>query len=749
MFPFYKQIDAMGCGPTCLKMVAKHYGRSITHQSLKEKIQIGKQGANLLGISEAAEAIGFRTNSIKVNYLTLVEDVKLPAILHWRQKHFVVLYKIKKNKLFVADPAEGLYTLSPQEFKANWVSSFSKEEEAGIALLLEPTPSFFENEDEAEVKTEKARFKNIFYYIFPYKKLVYQLFIGLAIASILQLFLPFLAQSVVDTGVNTGNIHFVNIVLIAQLGLFAGRLVIEFVRGWILLHMSTRINIAILTDFLIKFMKLPVSYFDSKKTGDILQRMNDHKRIESFLTGSSLNVLFSVISLLILSVVLAFFNMGVFVVFAIASLLYAGWVILFLKKRKDLDYKTFSVAAREQSSTIQLVQGMQEIKLNGVERQMRWTWESLQAKLFRLRMKGLSLTQWQQAGAFLINEGKNIFITFLSAKAVIDGQMTLGTMLAIQYTIGQLNSPIEQMIGFAQSLQNAKISLDRINEIHKQEDEEPVEKFLQHELPASFARSINGGKINAGAEKIIEPNIRFENVNFTYPGAGNEPVLKSINLDIPTGKTTAIVGGSGSGKTTLLKLFLKIYQPEQGDIKLDTTSLSNISHRAWRAKCGAVMQESFMFNGSIASNIAVGVENPGINDLIYAAEMANIREFIESLPLGFNTKIGAEGTGLSMGQKQRIFIARAVYRDPDFILFDEATNSLDANNESTILKNLEVLFKGKTVIVVAHRLSTVKKADQIIFLNKGVITERGTHKELINLKGEYYNLVKNQLEIGN
>jgi ATP-binding cassette subfamily B protein len=635
----------------------------------------------------------------------------------------------------------------------------------------------------------------------------------LGVASLLQLFLPFLTQSVVDTGVNTGNIHFVYIVLLAQLALFAGRLVVEFVRGWILLHISTRINISILTDFLIKLMKLPVSFFDSKHTGDILQRMNDHQRIESFLTGSSLSVLFSLINLVIFSVVLAVFNVYIFAVFAIASILYSVWVILFLKKRKVLDYKKFDIAAKEQSITIQLVQGMQEIKLNGVEKPMRWTWERLQAKLFKLSMKGLSLNQWQQAGAFFINEVKNIFITFLSAKAVIDGQMTLGSMLAVQYIIGQLNSPIEQMIGFVQSWQNAKISMDRLNEIHTLEDEEPAEKYLLQELPAAFQRKIVGGKspiqifsegegfantqrqFNSDpaiimndvddedfltrevSEQMAFPfgegrdgaSVVFQNVSFTYSGAGNEPVLKNINLKIPKGKTTAIVGVSGSGKTTLLKLLLKFYEPQRGEIYLNPSSakategrpgpssfngegrgtpLSNISHKLWRSHCGVVMQESFIFSDSIAKNIAVGVEKVDMDHLRQAAEIANVKNFIEELPLGYNTKIGTEGTGISMGQKQRILIARAVYRNPDFIFFDEATNSLDANNETVILQNLDLFFKGRTVVVVAHRLSTVKNADQIVVLNKGAIAEKGTHQELVNLKGEYYTLVKNQLELG-
>ncbi len=622
-FPFYRQPDTMDCGPTCLRMVAKHYMRSIPLQLLREKTQIGKEGVNLLGISEAAEAVGFRTKAVKIDNATLLKDAKLPAILHWKQNHFVVLYKVKRGKVFIADPAKGLINYTSKELDEHWASDKSNGTNEGIALLLEPSPQFYKTEFDKEEKG--LHFKNIFNYIRPYKKLVLQLFIGLGVGSLLQLILPFLTQSVVDTGINTANIHFVYIVLLAQLALFAGRLAIEFVRSWILLHISTRINLSILTDFLIKLMKLPLSFFDSKHTGDILQRMNDHSRIESFLTGSSLNTLFSLINLIVFSVVLAVFNVNIFIVFLLASFLYAAWVLLFLKKRKVLDYKRFEIQAREQSATIQLIQGMQEIKLNGIEKQMRWAWEGLQARLFTLSMKGLSLNQWQQAGAFFVNEGKNIIITFLAAKAVIDGQMTLGSMLAVQYIIGQLNSPIEQMIGFAQSWQNAKISMDRLNEIHTMENEEPEGKEFQYNLPAAFARKVVGGaspappvegrpthrslpvqdvnniydtpqsvdsnwrqhslppwEVTEGYERsslgLGAGAVSFRNLSFTYPGAGNEPVLKDINLSIPAGKTTAIVGTSGSGKTTLLKLLLKIYEPQKGDIRLDNTSLSNISH---------------------------------------------------------------------------------------------------------------------------------------------------------------------------
>lgn len=728
-FPFLRQRNQMECGPACLYMVSKYHGRSFSMEKLRELTEIGKEGVNILGISDAAEKNFYRTQAVQLNIAEL-KEAKLPCILHWGQNHFVVLYKIKKEQYFIADPGKTLIKYSLKEFEHYWLSSKNSNESSGIALLLEPTPAFYNNGyDDNYTEVGSKGFGNLIKYLYPYKRLIVQLILGLLLGSLLQLIFPFLTQSIVDTGINNSNIHFITIILFAQLALFAGRLSVDFIKAWILYHISSRININILTDFLIKLMKLPLSYFDSKKAGDIMQRMNDHSRIQNFLTGTSLTTLFSVFNLVIFSVVLGMYNLPVFFVFVAASILYVLWIIIFLKKRKQLDYRQFDIAATEQSKTIQIVQGMQEIKLHGCEKLKRWEWERLQAKTFKLGMKGLALNQWQQTGAFFINEGKNIIITFLAATAVVNGQMTLGGMLAIQYIIGQLNSPIEQMINFVQSWQLAKISLDRLNEIHSLNDEEATDKLFAKDLPA---------------DKTIE----LTNISFTYPGAGNEAVLKNIDLTIPQGKTTAIVGTSGSGKTTLLKLLLKFYENYKGNVKVGGNDILNLSHRAWRQSIGVVMQESFMFSDSIAANIAVDDEIINTVKLKEAATVANVLEFIESLPIGFNTKIGAEGIGLSAGQKQRILIARAVYKNPDYIFFDEATNNLDANNEMVIMKNLATFFENKTVVVVAHRLSTVKNADQIVVLNNGVITERGTHNELAGLRGEYYTLVKNQLELG-
>ncbi len=729
-FPFYAQPDQMDCGPTCLRMVAKYHGKNYSIQNLREKTQISREGVSLLGIAEAAEVIGMRSLAVKISLKTLITEVPLPSVVHWEQNHFVVVYEIKKPnsknaKIVVADPGKGIVTYTQDEFMTGWAGTVAQGEKQGIALLLEPTPQFYEEEDE---KPSKMGFKRLFSYLFQYKQLLSQLVLGLVTGSILQLIFPFLTQSVVDTGVQTQNLDFVFIVLLAQLMLFAGRISIEFIRSWILLHISSRINIAILSDFLIKLMKLPIGYFDTKMYGDIMQRLGDHRRVESFLTGQSLSTLFSLFNLVIFSAVLASYNLPIFGVFLLGSVLYTLWITIFLEQRKNLDNKRFDVSSKEQSSVNQLISGMQEIKMNNCERQKRWQWEGIQAKLFRLNMKSLSLSQYQQVGAFILNEGKNIFITFLAAKAVISGQMTLGGMLAIQYILGQLNSPVEQLIQFLQEWQDAKLSLERLNEIHTLEDEEPADNPKISILPEN-------------------KNISINNLSFQYVGAGNEPVLKNINLEIPQGKITAIVGTSGSGKTTLLKLLLKSYPPNSGEIRLGEMNLKNFSHHKWREVCGTVMQDGFIFSDTIANNIAVADETPDIHKLINAVKVANIQDFVEGLPLSYNTKIGAEGNGISQGQKQRILIARAVYKNPEFLFFDEATNALDANNEKQIMQNMDKFFKGKTVVVVAHRLSTVMNAHQIVVLERGEIIEKGTHQELIALQGNYFELVKNQLEL--
>lgn len=749
-FPYYHQLDAMDCGPTCLRMVAKHYGKHYSLETLRQKSFIGREGVSLLGISTAAESIGFRTIGVHISFEQLCE-APLPCIVHWKQNHFVVVYDIDvkthgrasqpDGTVYVADPAQGHIKFTVQEFLSGWLSTKTEGQDEGVALLLEPTPDFYAAEDEKQDKT-KLRF--VLQYLKPYKKLIVQLFLGMLLGTLLQLIFPFLTQSIVDYGIGNNNLSFVVVILIAQLTLYVAQTAVEFIRSWILLHISTRINISIISDFLIKLMKLPIAFFDTKMIGDIMQRIGDHSRIEAFLTSSTLNTLFSFVNLIVFSIVLALYNLKLFTVFLVASILYVLWITIFLKKRKELDYKRFAQASAEQSNLYQLITGMQEIKLNNCEKQKRWEWENIQAKLFRVSIKGLALSQYQQSGAFFINETKNILISFVSAAAVIKGDMTLGMMTAVQYIIGQLNAPINQMIGFIQSAQDAKISLERLGEIHNREDED-VQLGIRNE---ELGIMTDGGVSVVGTYRIRPMDLRMENVTFRYDELSDN-VLEDVSLAIPAGKVTAIVGMSGSGKTTIVKLLLGFYPPKKGEILAGGTNLKNIRPSDWRARCGAVMQDGFIFSDTIARNIAVGEEHIDTQRLLNAVQVANIGEMIDALPLGYNTKIGQEGKGISQGQRQRILIARAVYKNPDFLFFDEATNALDANNEKVIMENLQQFFKGRTVVVVAHRLSTVRNADQIVVLNHGRIVEVGTHEQLTSLHGEYFELVRNQLEMGN
>jgi ATP-binding cassette subfamily B protein len=587
MKTFYKQPDIMDCGPTCLRMIAKHYGRSISLEKLRSISETTRAGSSLQGISLAAEQIGFRTMGVKIDFKNLEENAPLPCVVFWNERHFVVVYKIKKGTVYVADPAHGLLTYSKMEFIANWIGAHATEQtEEGIALLLEPTPKLTQKESD-DVAPSTQGFRFLFRYLKGYRKLMVQLGIGLFIVSLLQLIFPFLTQSVVDIGIQNKDLPFLYLVLVGQLFVFFGRTTVEIIRGWILLHLSTRINISLVSDFLIKLMKLPLAFFDVKMTGDIMQRINDHQRIEQLLTNQTLNVLFSLFNLVVFSIVLAIYNVPVFLIFLVGSVLYFAWVSFFLKKRKDLDHKRFSQLSDERNKIMELIQGMQEIKLHNAERKKRWGWEQLQVRLFRIQTSSLSLEQWQSNGANFINELKNILISFFTAKLVIDGQLTLGMMLSITYIIGQLNAPIGQFLGFIFSWQDAKISLERLAEIHNKEDEEPALENLAHELPENKTLSI-------------------ENVSFRYTGAATN-VLENISFTIPENKITAIVGASGSGKTTLMKLLLRFYEPTEGKLKIGESELNTIRQYTWRAHCGSVMQDGFLFNDTIANNIAVGL----------------------------------------------------------------------------------------------------------------------------------------------
>lgn len=727
-FPFYKQPDSKDCGPTCIRIIAKHYGSNIPLQQIRDLAETTREGSGLQGLSNAAENLGFRTLGVQIDFNTLVSDVPLPCLVHWNKNHYVVVYKIyKSGKVYLSDPAHGLITYSKAEFIRCWIGENAREDtEEGIALVLETTPAFFNEEFNGEEK--KTSFSFLSKYLIKYKSLVFQLAIGLLAGSLLSLVFPFLTQSIVDVGIQNQDLNFIYLILLAQVMLFVGKTGIEVIRSWILLHLSTRINISIISDFFIKLMKLPISFFDTRMTGDIMQRINDHHRIEQLLTSSSLNTLFSLVNLVIFSIVLLCYDYRLFLVYLTGAILYVVWISFFLKKRKELDYKRFSQISQEQSKVIELINGMQEIKMHNAERQKRWGWEFLQVKLFKVQIKSLSLEQWQSVGGNFINQMKDILVSFLAAKLVLSGNLTLGMMLAVQYIIGQLNSPLMQLIDFIKQSQDAKISLERLGEIHDKEDEDKHEEQYVTE--------------------ISKNDIALNNVSFRYTGS-DAFVFENLNLSIPYQKTTAIVGASGSGKTTLLKLLMKFYDPNTGEVKIGNTDMKNISSRLWRDHCGVVMQEGYVFNDTIANNIAIGEESVDKQKLRKAIEIANIKDFIESLPLSYNTKIGNEGLGISGGQKQRLFIARAVYKSPEFIFFDEATSALDANNEKIIIENLEQFFKGKTAIVIAHRLSTVKHADKIVVLDKGKVVEEGSHEQLVAKRGEYYRLIKNQLELGN
>lgn len=807
-FPYFRQLDQMDCGPTCLRMIAKHFGRHYSAQTLREKSQIGRVGVSMLGIAEAAEAIGLRSVGVKISLDKLAKEAPLPCVLHWGQNHFVVLYAISGRKsvvdkqelseayggraspagefifegtilphselvtrepepvdrrtgagngqdgvrtktFFIADPARGLVSYSGEEFSSHWISSNLNGTGEGLALLLDPTPRFYDQDGE---KGDAMRLSRLIGYLWGYKKFIWQLFLGTLMGSVLSLVFPFLTQSIVDVGIGAQNLPFIYLALVGQLVLLVSTTAVDFLRSWILLHISTRLNLTILSEFLSKMMRLPLSFFDVKQFGDIMQRIGDHHRIESFLTGQTLSIFFSLFNLLVFGLLLAYYHLSVFLVAVVASVVYALWVLLFLGKRRKMDTQRFEISSRNQSQIVQLIQGMQDIKLSGAETTKRWEWERTQARLFKWSVKGLSLSQIQQGGALLINQSKNIVVTFLSAKAVVDGDLTLGGMMSIQYIMGQFNAPVEQMIGFLQAWQDAQISLERLNEVHGLTDEEPFNEPKRHDWRANAS-------------------IKLTDLTYTYPGAGNDPVLNNVNLTIPGGKTTAIVGSSGSGKTTLLKLLLRFYEPQVGRISLGENfqpgiSFSNllghdqervpnngeidlkfISHRAWRQQCGVVMQDGFIFSDTIARNIAVVDEVIDQQRLYDAARIANIHNYIDSLPLGYHTKIGAEGNGISQGQKQRILIARAVYKNPQLLLFDEATNALDSSNEAVIIKNMEKFFENRTVVIVAHRLSTVRHANQIVVLEKGEIVEIGTHAELIQTKGRYFDLISNQLEL--
>lgn len=738
-FPRYTQLDAMDCGPTCLKMVARHYGRTHSLQHLRQLCHLTKNGVSMLGISEAAEAIGMRSQGVRIDLKQLAEEAPLPCILHWNNQHFVVCYKVKAHgkrqkggsgayTFYIADPANGKVRLSQADFEPRWLRKSTDGIRFGTALLLEPTPAFYDN-DEHTAEAGQVGLGYFFRYLLPYKAQLFQLLLATSFITFIQLLLPFLSQSMVDNGIGFGNTDLITLILIAQFVLYFTQFGTECIRGWIMLHTTTRINISLVSDFLLKLMRLPLRNFDTKKIGDIMQRVGDNDRIQTFLTGQSVNVFFSLASFLVFGIILAYYNVAILLVFLTGNALYVGWVMLFLRYRRELDNRRFSQASAEQNSLIELIYGMQEIKMNNCERQKRWNWERIQARLFRISMKGLAVSQCQQSGASVLSQTTNLLISYIAARSVVSGQMTLGMMTVQSYIVGQLTSPLNQFISFVQSLQDARISLERLAEVHSQQNEDAQGEALLSAMPC-------------------EEDIHIRGLWFNYDGADRDYVLQDINLDIPANKTTAIVGASGSGKTTLTKLMLGFYSPNKGEIRIGNTPLERINPRTWRSHAGVVMQDGYIFSDTIAGNIAVGEEQIDWQRLREAASVANIMGFVEEQPLGFETQIGMEGKGLSSGQKQRILIARAVYKNPRFVFFDEATNALDTTNERQIMQQLSQFLKTRTTVVVAHRLSTVQTADNIVVVDGGRIVEQGTHHDLLNRRGHYYTLVKNQLTMG-
>ena len=732
-FPHYPQQESADCGPACLRMIAKYYGRQYSLEMLRNHSFISREGVSMLGISDAAEYLGMHTLGVKITFEQLANEAVLPCILHWNQNHFVVCYGIRRKrfsddyKIYIADPASQKLCYNKEEFCKCWLSTKVAGKDCGTALLLEPGVNFGQVED--EFKAREKSFASFIRYLLPYKKLFFQLLLGMVLGSLLQLIFPFLTQAMVDVGIGNRDLGIITLILIAQLMLFFSQLTVGYIRSWILLHINSRIDISLISDFLQKLTSMPLHFFDSKNTGDIMQRIGDHGRIKSFLMGNSFSIMFSLVNFIVFMFILAYFDTRILLIFSVGNSLYVAWILFFMRFRRELDAKRFNLSSTEQSRIIQLIQGMQDIKLNNCEKQKRWEWERIQVRLFNVSVKGLTIGQIQQSGSAFFTQATNIIISFIAARAVVEGNMTLGMMMSLTYIIGQVSAPIGDFIGFAHALQDARISMERLNDIHAQEDEE-------YDICNKLSLLPENGTITV------------RDLTYSYSGAERDYAIKNLSLDIPEGKVTAIVGESGSGKTTLIKLLQGFYKPNSGTIKVGGISLDCINPHLWRKSTGSVMQESYIFSDTIAKNIALSTDEVDVKRLYDSALLANADEFISALPLGYNTRIGMEGSGVSQGQRQRLLIARAIYKNPKYLFFDEATNSLDATNERIIMENLQKIFLNRTVVIAAHRLSTVMNADNIVVMKKGEIMEQGTHSELVALRGHYYTLVKNQLELG-
>ena len=729
-FPSERQMDMMDCGPSSLKIIAKFYGKYYSLQHLRDLCGITREGVSMAGIGYAAEKIGLRSLAAKCSVDDILYKIPLPAIIHWDNSHFVVVYKTSSKRgnfiFYISDPAKGLVDYTIEEFRKRWLIN-NDTEEKGFVLLLEPVSDFGQREMDNKIERKKT-FENFLAYFKPYRKNFINLFIVMLLVTIMQADLPFISKAVIDVGIQTQDLDFINIVLIANIAIIISITLSNAVRDWILQHVTARVNIALISDYLIKLMKLPVTFFENKMTGDILQRANDHERIRSFIMNNSINLIFSCITFLVFAIILLIYNDSIFYIFLGGSILYVLWVLAFFSIRKKLDWEFFELTAKNQSYWVETIGSIQDIKINNYERAKRWKWENIQARLYKVNLRVLGINNTQNLGAQFIDSLKNLLITFFCARAVIAGEITFGVMISTQFIIGMLNAPVTQFIQFIIGFQIAQISFLRLNEIHQLPDEDEDVGQNSIDIPKNKSLILN-------------------NVLFQYAPT-TTPVLKGIILLIPEGKVTAIVGDSGSGKSTLLKLILRIYKPTYGEILIGNMNINNISLKQWREKCGAVMQDGKIFNDTILNNIVLDDENVNLENLKKAVEVANIANEIEQLPLGYQTKMGEQGRGLSGGQKQRVLIARALYKNPDYLFFDEATNALDTINEQKIVSALDDIFKGKTVIVVAHRLSTIRKADQIVVMKNGTIVEIGNHNTLLERKGQYYELVKTQADLG-
>ncbi|MDZ7742332.1 MAG: peptidase domain-containing ABC transporter [Bacteroidota bacterium] len=715
------QHDRKDCGPACLQYIARCYGKYVSLKTLRAKCDVSREGASLLAISRAAEEYGFSCRGVKISPEQLKEQAPLPCIAFWEQKHFVVIEKPGKKKVQVFDPAAGKLHYSWEEFLQGW--SVSPGSAQGICLLLEPGPAFQSSEEDPEEKFSPA---SIFKYYQGHKKFIIQLFAGIFMAILIQLFIPFFTQSIVDRGIHYQNPHFIHLALGAMLVLGLAQLVNEFIRNRILLHVNSRVNISILSEFLGKLLKLPAPFFDTRQIGDLLQRVEDHRRVEKFLTGSFMTAIYFLLNILVFGLVLCIYSGRIFLIYCVGMLLSSLWILHFSKQRQQIDHKRFKQRSEKHNSLVEMLQGIHDIHLHNARQQKHWEWEEIQARIFRTSVSSHYIDQLQRSGAMMINQLSKILIIYFVAMEVMQSRMSLGMMLAVLFILGQLNIPMIQLSGIYRSWQEARLSLQRLGEI------------LKESQPGTQS---NGLKFMPD-----DKSITFKNVSFRYPGMENQGLIRNVSFHIPENKLTAIVGSSGCGKTTLMKLMLGMYKPCSGKISIGNITLSSIDEELWRNHCGAVLQEGFLFSDTILNNIIMHDIHANHKRMMQAAELASIKEHIESLPLHYQSLCGQNGRGLSSGQKQRILIARALYKDPDFLFLDEATNALDTENEKCIMEKLNSVSINKTLVVIAHRLSTIRHADQILVMHEGRIAESGSHEDLMMQRGVYFNLIRKQTE---